>query len=127
MYQQQVSTSTQSDSPFPAHLPFRLRLHRSRCYAPDYFMFTVSTDDHEIYATGDKWDAFSDLRFYPGTPRERVIRACLHMLCDPNRLSRKGNLRPTANPEWRRRHKVSDAELWRLAMRVIEPEVSACQ
>lgn len=108
-------------------MPFRLKLHRSRHHAPDYFEFTISTADPEIYATGDKWDAFSDLRFYPGTPRERVIRACLHMLCDPNRLSRKGCCRLMANPEWRRCHEMTDDELWRLAMGVIEPEVSALQ
>ena len=127
MYIENKKTATQSDSPFPAHLPFRLTLERSPEFRPDYFTFTIATDDPEISATGDKWDAFSDLRFEPGTPRERVIRACLLMLTDPNRLSGKGNLRLTANPDWWGRHKMSDAELWRLAMRVIEPEVSACQ
>lgn len=124
MYIENKKTATQSDSPFPAQLPFRLTLHYSRHHAPDYFEFEISTADPEISAAGDKYDAFSSLRFEPGTPRERVIRACLHMLCDPNRLSRKGHRRLTDNPEWRRCHKMSDAELWRLAMRVIEPETT---
>ena len=125
-----VFSRAETDEEFFRNHPearFRLKLHRSRWHSPDCFDFEISTADPEIYATGDKWDAFSDLRFYPGTPRERVIRACLHMLCDPNRLSRKGHRRLTANPDWWERHKMTDAELWRLAMRVIKPEVSALQ
>lgn len=127
MYVESSASATQSDSPFPAQLPFRLTLHRSPEFRLDYFEFEITTADPEISATGDKHDAFAELRSEPGTPRERLIRACLLMLCDPHRISRKGYRRLTANPNWRQRHDMNDADPWRLAMRVIEPETSALQ
>ena len=108
-------------------MPFRLKLYRSRWHSPDCFDFTITTGDPKVCADGDKHDAFSDLRFEPGTPRERLIRACLLMLTDPHRLSREGYRRLMAEPNWRRPHSMTDAELWRLAMRVVEPEASALQ
>jgi hypothetical protein len=104
--------------------PFRLTTRRSPNFRRDYFEFRVVTRDPKVYAEGDKWDAFSDLGLRPGTNRERLIRACLKMLTDPHRLSPKGSHRLMDDPEWRERHDMTDADLWRLAMRVIEPEAT---
>lgn len=67
-----------------AEMPFRLKLHRSRRYAPGYFMFKVVTRIG-IYAVGDRWDFRDyDANRY-GSPREYWISECERMLANPNR------------------------------------------
>ena len=71
---------------FAAHpdAEFRLNVHRSPLFWPDYFTFKITTRDAEVYATGDS----GDIRYYrpdQGSPREHMIAECERMLADSNR------------------------------------------
>lgn len=74
---------------FAAHpeMPFRLKVYRSRRYAPDYFTFKITTRDPKVCAIGDRWDFRDyDANRY-GSPREYWISECERMLADSNRCS----------------------------------------
>jgi hypothetical protein len=115
---------------FAAHpeARFRLKVYRSRRYAPDYFTFKITTRDPKVCACGDKWDGFFELNLKPGTPRERLIRVCLRMLLNENRCyNTEGARRLLSDPSWLGLVESRDPELWRLVMDVIEPQMSALQ
>ena len=67
-------------------MPFRLKWHmaRSSCREQQRFRnfstFKIATRHPHIYATGSYENICSILRHHPGTPRARLIRACLMML-----------------------------------------------
>lgn len=126
-----VFSRAETDAEYFAAHPearFRLKLHRSRRYAPDYFTFKITTRDPKVCACGDKWDGFFELNLKPGTPRERLIRVCLRMLLNENRCyNTEGARRLLSDPSWLGLVESRDPELWRLVMDVIEPQMSALQ
>lgn len=66
---------------------FRLTLHRSPFFRPDYFTFTISTRDPKVYAIGDRWDFWDYSAKRYGTPREYWVSECERMLAHPHRCS----------------------------------------
>jgi hypothetical protein len=72
---------------FAAHPEAKFRLAVQPCGVyRDFFTFTITTRDPEVYATGD----VGDLRYYRpdgGSPHEHMIAECERMLADPHRCS----------------------------------------
>jgi hypothetical protein len=67
-------------------MQFRLKVYRSRRYAPDYFTFKITTRIG-VYAVGDRWDFRDyDANRY-GSPREYLISESKRMLANSNRCS----------------------------------------
>lgn len=102
-------------------LPFRLKLRvveAPRCGHPLFYSFKITTICPSLYANGDSGDIGPRLRNDPGTPRERVIRACLLMLTYSFRSSDGG-----WRIDWSRSPKCPDdmtaAKLWPFAMQAI--------
>lgn len=108
-------------------LPFRLKLRvveAPRCGHPLFFWFEITTITPSLTSDGDSGDIGPPLRHDPGTPRERVIRACLLMLTG---FRSHGGRRIDQYFDQKVNHEMTNAELWPIALRAIgvEAEYSA--
>lgn len=82
-----VFSRAESDEEYFAAHPeakFRLNVHRSPLFWPDYFTFKITTRDPEVYATGDAGD-LRDYRPGQGSPREHMLAECERMLANTHR------------------------------------------